>query len=139
MEPQAKKCVFFGYSNTKKGNRCYHPLTKKINISADVTFNELEMFYQTKRAQCEDQATRQDNNMDFLTYPRFETCLIEIHKKQEGLPKSSSVQQQQGLSESPSLLQQEGPPEHASQQGQPSGPLVKDAIRREDEAPRPTE
>ena len=53
LDPRAKKCVFVGYSNTFY--RCYHPLTPKIHISIDVIFNELEIFYQTKRTQQKEQ------------------------------------------------------------------------------------
>ena len=50
LDPRAKKCAFVGYSSTKKAYRCYHPLTQKLYISNDVTFNELEMFYHIERA-----------------------------------------------------------------------------------------
>lgn len=40
LDPRAIKCVFLGYSSTKKGYKCYHPSTKKIYVSMDVTFVE---------------------------------------------------------------------------------------------------
>ena len=64
---------FFGYSRTKKGYRCYNMLTQKLYISINVTFNALEMFYHTKRAQPDEQAIHQCNNMDLLMYPRSKT------------------------------------------------------------------
>ena len=38
LDPQALKCVFIGYSITKKGYKCYHPLTRKVFVSVDVIF-----------------------------------------------------------------------------------------------------
>ena len=40
FDPRATKCVFFGYSSTKKGYKCYDPKTKKLFISRDVYFEE---------------------------------------------------------------------------------------------------
>ena len=37
---RSHKCVFFGYSNTQKGYKLYHPTTKRVFVSKDVTFNE---------------------------------------------------------------------------------------------------
>lgn len=38
------KCVFVGYSVTKKGYKCYHRLAGQIFISMDVTFRKYESF-----------------------------------------------------------------------------------------------
>ena len=46
LSSRAIKCVFIGYSNTQKGYKCYFPTIKKIIVFRDVTFNELNMFYQ---------------------------------------------------------------------------------------------
>ena len=45
LDPRALKCVFVGYSITKKGYKCYHPNTRKIFTSMDVTFVETESFF----------------------------------------------------------------------------------------------
>lgn len=45
LEPRSRKCIFVGYSSTQKGYRCYHPQTKKLIISRDVTFIEDEPFF----------------------------------------------------------------------------------------------
>ena len=47
LEPRALKCVFIGYSPTKKGYKCYHPPSRKFFVSMDVTFRESEPYYQT--------------------------------------------------------------------------------------------
>ena len=45
LSPRAHKCVFVGYSNTQKGYRLYHPTTKGVFVSKDVTFDENTFFY----------------------------------------------------------------------------------------------
>ena len=39
------KCIFVGYSNTKKGYKCYSPEQRKFFISKDVKFHENVMYY----------------------------------------------------------------------------------------------
>nr|KYP74868.1 Retrovirus-related Pol polyprotein from transposon TNT 1-94 [Cajanus cajan] len=45
LESRAMKCVFVGYNTTQKGYKAYHPSSKKIFVSMDVTFHEHEMFF----------------------------------------------------------------------------------------------
>ncbi|KAJ9705809.1 hypothetical protein PVL29_003762 [Vitis rotundifolia] len=45
LDPRAIKCVFLGYSSTKKGYKCYNPSTRKFYISTDVTFTENKPFF----------------------------------------------------------------------------------------------
>ncbi|KAK8933689.1 hypothetical protein KSP39_PZI015904 [Platanthera zijinensis] len=40
LDPRAAKHIFVGYSRTQKGYVCYSPATRKISVSADVTFRE---------------------------------------------------------------------------------------------------
>ena len=42
---KALKCVFLGYSNTQKGYKVYHPLTRKYIVSKDVLFEEKLFYY----------------------------------------------------------------------------------------------
>jgi len=44
LEPRAIRCVFLGYSATKKGYNCFNPTTKKWYIFANVTFLETPFF-----------------------------------------------------------------------------------------------
>jgi hypothetical protein len=44
LDPQALKCVFMGYSSSKKGYRCWCPLEHHF-LSMDVTFHENEPYY----------------------------------------------------------------------------------------------
>ncbi|XP_026432417.1 uncharacterized protein LOC113329806 [Papaver somniferum] len=46
LDSRATKCVFFGYSSTKKGYICYHPPTRNIQISRDVVFDEAVAYFQ---------------------------------------------------------------------------------------------
>lgn len=40
LDEKSEKCIFLGYSNETKGYRLYNPVTKKVVISRDVTFDE---------------------------------------------------------------------------------------------------
>jgi len=44
LDPRAVKCVFVGYSSTKKGYCCWCPSEHRFFISMDVTFREYEPF-----------------------------------------------------------------------------------------------
>ena len=45
LSPRAHRCVFIWYSNTQKGYKLYHPSTKRVFVSKDVTFDENTYFY----------------------------------------------------------------------------------------------
>ena len=47
LSVKALKCVFVGYSNTQKGYKFYHPLTRRVIITKDIIFNEHCFYYQT--------------------------------------------------------------------------------------------
>ena len=40
LDPRAKKCVFVGFAPTKKGYKCYDPISKKLFVTMDVSFFE---------------------------------------------------------------------------------------------------
>lgn len=42
FEPKTSKCVFLGYSNQHKGNNYFNLDNKKLYISRNVKFNEME-------------------------------------------------------------------------------------------------
>lgn len=44
LDPQALKCVFIGYSPTKKGYKCYYPTSMKFFILMEATFIENRPF-----------------------------------------------------------------------------------------------
>lgn len=45
FDPKALRCVFVGYSSTQKGYKCFHPPSKKIFVSRDVTFHQEESYF----------------------------------------------------------------------------------------------
>jgi hypothetical protein len=46
LDPRAAKCIFLGYSLTKKGYKCYkYPHSRKLFISRDVQFEETFPYY----------------------------------------------------------------------------------------------
>ncbi|KAI5385309.1 hypothetical protein KIW84_072057 [Lathyrus oleraceus] len=47
LDPRAIKCIFIGYASDKKGYKCYHPPSRRVYISMDVTFQESESFNPT--------------------------------------------------------------------------------------------
>ena len=53
LDPRALKCVFVVYSSTQKRYKCYHPPTKKLYVSADVTFVENKPYLSTPYIQGE--------------------------------------------------------------------------------------
>ncbi|KAL4385254.1 hypothetical protein GQ457_15G005290 [Hibiscus cannabinus] len=46
LDPRAVKCVFVGYSSSKKGYKVYHLPSKKFFSTMDLTFVEHESFFQ---------------------------------------------------------------------------------------------
>src|ERR1044072_2434122 len=53
LDPRDIKCVFIGYAPDKKGYKCYHPSSRRVYISMDVTFQEIESFYLSSQLQGE--------------------------------------------------------------------------------------
>ena len=53
LDPRALKCVFVGYSAIQKGYKCYHPSTRKLYVSIDVTFVENKPYFSTSYLQRE--------------------------------------------------------------------------------------
>lgn len=45
LEPQAIKCIFFGYFATQKQYKCFDPVSKNTFVNLDVTFHEDIPFY----------------------------------------------------------------------------------------------
>ncbi|KAH9657194.1 retrovirus-related pol polyprotein from transposon RE1 [Citrus sinensis] len=60
LDPRALKCVFLGYSPTRKGYKCYDPLSKKFFVTMDVTFFENRSFLPKTSLQGEDH-TQEDH------------------------------------------------------------------------------
>ena len=63
LDPRALKCVFVGYSTTQKGYKCYHPHTRKLYVTSDVTFVENKPYFSTPSIQGE-LPTFEDKELD---------------------------------------------------------------------------
>jgi Reverse transcriptase (RNA-dependent DNA polymerase) len=50
LDPKAVKCVFVGYLAIQKGYVCWSPIERRLFVSMDVTFRELEPYYSTQLA-----------------------------------------------------------------------------------------
>ena len=51
LDPCSVRCVFLGFHSQQKGYRCYHPSTRHMYVSMDVTLSETKYFF------CKDQTT----------------------------------------------------------------------------------
>ena len=48
LDPRAVKCIFVGYSSSRKGYTCWCPTERRLFVSMDVTFRESEPYYGEK-------------------------------------------------------------------------------------------
>ncbi|KAM1972448.1 hypothetical protein ACFX1Q_019779 [Malus domestica] len=62
----ALRCVFVGFSPHQKGYKCYHPETKHMYVTMDVTFSELEFFYPSVRLSSNHQGENTIGNLERL-------------------------------------------------------------------------
>ena len=66
LDPRALKCVFVRYSSAQKGYWCYHPPTRKYYVSADVTFEEYQMYFSEQKSSSNSGSSR--NQTDAQDY-----------------------------------------------------------------------
>jgi len=83
LDPRAIKCIFVGNSSTQKGYKCYHPPTKKLYVSADVTFVEYKPYFSTP-------------------YLQGELPILEDKEKESSLPPLELLSPESPLLETPS-------------------------------------
>ena len=91
LDPKAQKCIFLGYSPTKKGRKCYSPKTRKMFVSFDVTFFGNSPYY----LQREFLSKEVSSNLEFenIISPPLtltQTSLPKPKNPQTLLPKSQS-------------------------------------------------
>lgn len=70
LDPRAKKCVFVGYAPTKKGYKCYDPISKKLFVSMDVTFFETQPFFKSP--------LQGEKNSEDPTWDKIEQLVTEV-------------------------------------------------------------
>lgn len=50
LGPKSLKCIFLGYSCTKKGYKCFSPYPNQLIVCVDVVFFESQSYFLVKRA-----------------------------------------------------------------------------------------
>jgi Integrase core domain/gag-polypeptide of LTR copia-type/GAG-pre-integrase domain len=100
LDPRAKKCIFLGYSSTKKGYKCYDPNTNKTYISRDVIFNEEQMFYKTQTQNMDKDYT------DIVSFFPENTALVFSQPNLENQQLDQPSSSQPDLSSSPISMSQ---------------------------------
>ena len=68
LDPRGLKCVFIGYSGTQKGYRCYHPPSRKFFVSADVVFNEDDLYFGAETVLSSTPLEKEQMDLEFLRY-----------------------------------------------------------------------
>lgn len=66
LDPRAIKCIFIGYASDKKEYKCYHPPSRRVYISMDVTFQESESFYPSPQLQGENNQEAESSESSVL-------------------------------------------------------------------------
>ena len=71
LDSRALRCIFVGYSGTQKGYRCHHPPSRKFFLSADVLFNEFELYYKAETSSTMASPEKEATNLEFLHLAEF--------------------------------------------------------------------
>ena len=71
LDPRALCCIFVRNSGTQKGYRCYHPPSRKFFVSADVVFNESELYYKSETSSAMASPKKEATNLEFLHLVEF--------------------------------------------------------------------
>jgi hypothetical protein len=68
LDANTEKCVFLGFSQFKKGYKCFNPSTRKFYTSMNVTFFEKDYFYNKNRCFGQEETSEidQNQNLSFL-------------------------------------------------------------------------
>ncbi|KAB2614533.1 hypothetical protein D8674_039240 [Pyrus ussuriensis x Pyrus communis] len=74
LDPRATKCIFLGYSSTKKGYKCYNPQLKRLIVSKDVRFHETNPYYSKSL----DSTSEGEYCLDLFPLPRTEILATEV-------------------------------------------------------------
>lgn len=66
LDPRAVKCIFLGYSQTKKGYKCYDAVHKRLYDSRDVRFAETSPYFES--------SNQGDIVSELFPFPNVEIC-----------------------------------------------------------------
>ncbi|KAB2632563.1 polyprotein (retrotrasposon protein) [Pyrus ussuriensis x Pyrus communis] len=66
LDPCALRCVFVGFSSHQKGYKCYHPATRHMYVTMDVTFSESEYFYAPVSSSSDPQGESSSDDLKWL-------------------------------------------------------------------------
>ncbi|KAM2392165.1 hypothetical protein ACFX1X_035690 [Malus domestica] len=92
LDPCALRCVFVGFSSHQKRYQCYHPETRHLYVTMDVTFSESELFYAPVSSSSDHQGENTCGDLGWLDLERntmVEPPLppvvpaVELHETQE--------------------------------------------------------
>ena len=75
----AIKCVFIDYAPNKKGYKCYHPQSRKVYISKDVTFHETESFFPNSQLQGE--SIQEAEDLELPPFPLLHDFVLRENDK----------------------------------------------------------
>ncbi|CAL8115437.1 unnamed protein product [Prunus armeniaca] len=136
LDPCALRCVFVGYSSHQKGYQCYHPETRHMYVTMDVTFSETEYFYIAVPSTSDHQGENIDGNLSWLDLrgdvtveqrvePGTEPILEE--SQQATIEKDPIVEQPCAESSIPSLSSSEVLP-NTSSLNMPEVSIVNDCV-----------
>lgn len=75
LDPRTLKCVFIGYSSTKKGYKCYHLSSHKYFVFRDVTFHKQKSYFLQSHLQGENISKEDASSLlpDLTFEPEVET------------------------------------------------------------------
>ena len=99
LDPKAIKCVFLGYSPTKKGYKCYSPSKKKFYYTMDVTFLENQPFYSKTHIQGGKSITSKDSEYQFWKLESTPTPLIQAIQVSQPIQNAGSKPVRECVSE----------------------------------------
>jgi len=79
LDPHAIKSVFIGYASNKKGYKCYHPQSRKVYISKDITFHETKSFFPS--SQLQGKSIQEVEDLELPPFPLLQDFVLRENDK----------------------------------------------------------